>query len=332
MTADKRYGLNQSSLAHSSPEFVKTKYAGSVGVFIRGYNDLIKKDFFGTNNKDMIGMDEIKNKVSESGIVTIDLENFYVDGERVIFDIKQVLFQGLILKEKEFREFIKSTDWSFYQNKIVGICCSVDAIVPTWAYMLLSIAIEPFAAKLFFGTLNDIENFLFIEKISQLDIKKYINDNELYNDIKLYGNQSKEIVKQAFQKSHFLVFISKSEGWPKVVAESMFWSCLPVSTKVSCIPYMLDYGNRGALINDNLDEVIEKISESYADVPEGEKLALFNSAGFLEIAINKGNAAGLLGLKGFSEKNTQSKQILQNQLYYQHFRWQIHLKLPNNHY
>ena len=108
-------------------------------------------------------MDEIKNKVSESGIVTIDLENFYVEGERVIFDIQQVLFQGLILKEKEFREFIKSTDWSFYQNKIVGICCSVDAIVPTWAYMLLSIAIEPFAAKLFFGTLNDIENFLFIE-------------------------------------------------------------------------------------------------------------------------------------------------------------------------
>jgi len=68
------------------------------------------------------------------------------------------------------------------------------------------------------------------------------------------------------------------------------------------------------------DEVIEKISESYADVHEGEKLALFNSAGFLEIAINKGNAAGLLGLKGFSEKNTQSKQILQNQLYYQTVR------------
>ena len=68
------------------------------------------------------------------------------------------------------------------------------------------------------------------------------------------------------------------------------------------------------------DEVIEKISESYAAVSEGEKLALFNSAGFLEIAINKGNAAGLLGLKGFSEKNTQSKQILQNQLFYQTVR------------
>jgi S-adenosylmethionine hydrolase len=68
------------------------------------------------------------------------------------------------------------------------------------------------------------------------------------------------------------------------------------------------------------DEVIERISESYADVPEGEKLALFNSAGYLEIAINKGNAAGLFGLKGFSEKNTQSKKILQNQLFYQTVR------------
>ena len=68
------------------------------------------------------------------------------------------------------------------------------------------------------------------------------------------------------------------------------------------------------------DEVIERISESYADVPEGEKLVLFNSAGYLEIAINKGNAAGLLGLKGFSEKNSQSKQIMQNQFFYQTVR------------
>lgn len=68
------------------------------------------------------------------------------------------------------------------------------------------------------------------------------------------------------------------------------------------------------------DEVIDHISETYSDVPEGEKLALFNSAGYLEIAINKGNAAGLLGLKGFTEKNSQSRQILQNQLFYQTVR------------
>lgn len=68
------------------------------------------------------------------------------------------------------------------------------------------------------------------------------------------------------------------------------------------------------------DEVIESISESYADVPEGEKLALFNSAGYLEIAINKGNAAGLFGLKGFSEKTKQVSSIIQNQLFYQTVR------------
>jgi len=77
---------------------------------------------------------------------------------------------------------------------------------------------------------------------------------------------------------------------------------------------------RGFKINFKRDEVIDHISETYADVPEGEKLALFNSAGYLEIAINKGNAAGLLGLKGFSEKNSQSRQILQNQLFYQTVR------------
>ena len=68
------------------------------------------------------------------------------------------------------------------------------------------------------------------------------------------------------------------------------------------------------------DEVIESISESYADVPEGEKLALFNSAGYLEIAINKGNAAGLFGLKGFSEKTKQASSMMQNQLFYQTVR------------
>jgi glycosyltransferase involved in cell wall biosynthesis len=93
-------------------------------------------------------------------------------------------------------------------------------------------------------------------------VQNYIDDHQLHKTINLHGNQSKEVVKQAFQKSHFLVFISKSEGWPKVVAESMFWSCLPVSTKVSCVSYMLDYGNRGALINGNSDDVVEKI-ESY---------------------------------------------------------------------
>lgn len=109
-------------------------------------------------------MEEIINKVAGSGIVSIDLEEFYVPGERVLFDIKPHLFQQLILKEKDFREFVKTNDWSVYEGKVVGIICSADAIVPTWAYMLITLALEPFASKVFFGNLMDIENLLFAEK------------------------------------------------------------------------------------------------------------------------------------------------------------------------
>lgn len=114
-------------------------------------------------------MEEIVNKVAGSGIISIDLEEFYVPGERVLFDIKPHLFQELILKEKDFRDFVKSNDWSVYQNKLVGIVCTADAIVPTWAYMLITLALEPFAAKIYFGNLNDLENLLFTEKLSKID-------------------------------------------------------------------------------------------------------------------------------------------------------------------
>ncbi|MBA3705056.1 MAG: DUF2480 family protein, partial [Bacteroidetes bacterium] len=80
----------------------------------------------------------ITNKVAQSGLITIDLETFYPQGERVLFDIKNLLFQELILKEKDFREFIKNEDWIKYKDKYVALICSADAIVPTWAYMLLA--------------------------------------------------------------------------------------------------------------------------------------------------------------------------------------------------
>lgn len=118
-------------------------------------------------------MEEIINKVAGSGIVSIDLEEFYVPGERVLFDIKPHLFQQLILKEKDFREFVKTNDWSVYEGKVVGIICSADAIVPTWAYMLITLALEPFASKVFFGNLMDIENLLFAEKISAINPSVY---------------------------------------------------------------------------------------------------------------------------------------------------------------
>jgi hypothetical protein len=116
---------------------------------------------------------EITNKVANSGLVTIDLEEYITPGERILFDIKPLLFQELILKEKDFREFIKTNDWSIYKDKLVALSCSADAIVPTWAYMLLTLALEPFAKKIIFGNLSELENLLFAEKLSQLDISKY---------------------------------------------------------------------------------------------------------------------------------------------------------------
>ncbi|MCA0429311.1 MAG: DUF2480 family protein [Bacteroidetes bacterium] len=117
--------------------------------------------------------EEIVNKVSNSGIVTIDLEEFYTKGERVLFDIKPLLFNELILKEKDFREYIKNTDWSSYKNKFVALTCTADAIVPTWAYMLLTIALQPFACKIIFGDLQTLETLLFADKLAGIEVNEF---------------------------------------------------------------------------------------------------------------------------------------------------------------
>ena len=95
-------------------------------------------------------------------------------------------------------------------------------------------------------------------------VDEYLRINKLSNNVFLHGNQSKEVVKKAYKKAHFLIFISKSEGWPKVVAEAMFWSCLPISSKVSCVKSMLGNGTRGNIVNSNVKEnEIVTIVENY---------------------------------------------------------------------
>jgi hypothetical protein len=116
--------------------------------------------------------EEIINRVASSNLISIDLEDFYHEGERVVYDIAQNLFQGLILKEKDFRAFLKAHDWTQYQGKNVAICCSVDAIVPTWAYMLLSIQLSPYANMVVFGDLQTLEFALFKEAIAKMDLEK----------------------------------------------------------------------------------------------------------------------------------------------------------------
>jgi len=98
-------------------------------------------------------MDEaFVNKVSESGLVTLDLEEYYPKGETALFDMKDHLFMGLILKEKEFREALKQMDLSPYKEKNVALTCTADAVIPMWAYMLAASYLQPVRKKLFLAT------------------------------------------------------------------------------------------------------------------------------------------------------------------------------------
>jgi hypothetical protein len=113
------------------------------------------------------------NKVASSGLITIDLEEYYPAGERVLFDIAEHLFQGLILREKDFREYIKNEDWNKFKDKYVAIICSVDAIVPTWAYMLLAVHMQPAAKKIVFGNLETLETVLYNEILNDIEINQF---------------------------------------------------------------------------------------------------------------------------------------------------------------
>lgn len=93
----------------------------------------------------------------------------------------------------------------------------------------------------------------------RLKIESFLKENNFSKRIVLHGNVPAKEVKKAFQNSHFLIFISQSEGWPKVVAESMFWACLPITTAVSCVPQMLGFGERGEIVKDNVEEITSKI-------------------------------------------------------------------------
>ncbi len=117
--------------------------------------------------------EKIDNRVSGSGLIEINLEEYYPQGERAVFDMKEHLFQGLVLKEKDFREFVKNEAWNKYKDKYVAILCSADAIVPTWAYMLVAIALGPFAKGFVFGDLRTLETSLFIIAIGKMDPEKY---------------------------------------------------------------------------------------------------------------------------------------------------------------
>lgn len=117
--------------------------------------------------------DDIINRVANSKLITINLEDYYPNGTRVLFDIKDWLFKGFVLREKEFRNQVKEYDWSQHQNNYVALTCSSDAIVPAWAYILISIHLESFTKRVIIGSLEQLESSLFQDVISNLDVSKF---------------------------------------------------------------------------------------------------------------------------------------------------------------
>ena len=115
----------------------------------------------------------IQNKVAESGIVTLNLEAFYPKGEIVTFDIKDYLFMGLILKEKDFRLALQNIDIEMYRDKYVSVVCTADAIIPMWAYMLISSTLQPVAKDIVYGNQQTLINTVIIKNLSQLDTGEY---------------------------------------------------------------------------------------------------------------------------------------------------------------
>jgi len=118
-------------------------------------------------------MADIVNRVAQSKLLTIDLEDYYPEGERVILDIKDWLYEGIILREKDFRDFVANHPWEQYQDAYVAMHCSTDAIVPGWAFMLITTKLQPYAKQVVLGDLELLETVLFRSVIDTLDISLF---------------------------------------------------------------------------------------------------------------------------------------------------------------
>jgi len=119
--------------------------------------------------------DDIINRVANSKLVTINLEDYYPDGKRVLFDIKDWLYEGFVLREKEFREAVKQFNWSQYHETYVALTCSSDAIIPAWAFILLSVHLEPFSKKTIIGNLELLETSIYQDILNTLDVSEFKN-------------------------------------------------------------------------------------------------------------------------------------------------------------
>ena len=164
---------------------------------------------------------EIVNRVANSKLKTIDLEDFYPAGERVVFDIAEWLFEGLILREKDFREQVKIHDWSQYENKHVALFCSTDAIIPSWAYLLLSVHLKDYANKVVVGDLELLETVVFQEVLENFNVTEFEN-----LPVIIKGCANKPIPQTAY-----LLLITKLHGVARSIMYGEACSTVPLYKK-----------------------------------------------------------------------------------------------------
>ena len=164
---------------------------------------------------------EIVNKVANSALEVFDLEDYYPTGIRIQLDISQWLLEGLLLKEKDFREQLKNHDWKQYENHFVAIYCSTDAIIPAWATILVTVNLAPFAKKVVMGTLTDLETALYQEIISGLDFSRY-HDKAVI----LKGCSKKPVPESAY-----IMAIQKLQPFAKSIMYGEACSAVPLFKK-----------------------------------------------------------------------------------------------------
>ena len=137
--------------------------------------------------------EDIINRIAISKLVVFDLEDYYPEGKRVLLDIKDWLFEGFVLREKDFREQVKNHNWSQYKNNFVALTCSTDAIIPAWAYMLIVLELESIAKKTLIGSLESLETAIYQDIINKLDLEAYKN-----KPVIVKGCANKPVPRNAF--------------------------------------------------------------------------------------------------------------------------------------
>lgn len=166
-------------------------------------------------------MSEIVNRVAQSQLITFNLEDYYVSGTRFQIDLKQWLYEGFVLREKEFRQALKEFDWEQYKDAYIALHCSSDAIVPTWAYMLVATHLKAYAKKIVYGDLEVLESILYAEKLQDIDLSEYQD-----KPIIVKGCSDKPVPQNAY-----LLIISKLQEYAKSIMYGEACSAVPLYKK-----------------------------------------------------------------------------------------------------